>query len=1438
MLEPKFKHYSTEHGLSHDGVLCITEDSEGFIWLGTWDGINRYDGNNFKTYKARPGDNSSLKNNKIRDIVEDKLGYLWVKTYDKKVYRFDKAKENFLPVKESNKGENLEHIFINKVVPVSNGDVWLTTENNGVLCISDTKEGNINVVNYNSEKSAFGNDNVNFIFEDSKNRIWFGTKKGLICLVKVKDKYVSYLAPKTRAYGNNLNFTKVASDGEGKLFFATANGVLVEYNPEFKAFYSKKVLNQGILDILVSKKGGVYLTAVGQGLMVYDEKVSRLEYKNKGATFFSIYEDRNGNVWLEPELEGAVLYKSSGSIFYSFQHNKDDKLPYTVKARQRNDKSFNVFEDVNNMIWVSLKGGGFGYYEKNEDKLSYFYNNPEEKTKLFSNNIVSAYSDKKGVLWFCTRNGGVNKVVFSPNNFEYKQLVKNSNNKYDNEVRALFQDSDGKTWITSKVGKLYVYKKGERIEVIDEGQNLGSIYCITEDRNKNIWIGTKGEGIVKLVPKNESRTRYEILRYKNDPADLTSLSNNQIYAIAEDQAGRLWVGTFGGSLNLLIEEAGKVKFKNINNSFKYYPKQIFNVIRDIIQGPDKNIWLATTDGILRFDPNENPDHIKFVQTTKIPGDKHSLGNNDVQYLYTSSHNEVWVGTFGGGLNRVINKPQNLNEPLKFKVYTKEQGLPNDIVLSLVEDKNNNLWIATENGVSKLDLKTESFRNYDTYDGLPRTGFSESACFRSDKGEIFFGGINGYISFDPDKIINERFPANMAFTGIQLYNKDIDIREPDGPLQSSINYADKISLNHNQDVLTFEYAVLDYRVPNNISYAYILEGYDENWHFVKNQRKATYTKIPPGNYKFRVKTVNNYYFENSPEKSILIKVKNPWWLSGWALLSYIFLTIIILEVVRRIVLTMIRLKNKVIVEEKMTELKMQFFTNISHELRTPLTLIVNPLLKIKNTESLSDKGVKYLHVANRNADRMIRFVNQLLDFRKIQTQNLKLRIEKIELVSFISGVLEHFADIVEEKRLTLKLTSSADEIFLWCDRDKIDIVFFNIISNAIKFTPKDKKVFIRLEKKEGKISIQVIDEGIGIAGDKVEDLFKLYYAGDNQQDKAFKGTGIGLALSKDIINLHRGTIRASKNKEEGMTFTVLLLEGNLHFEPCELLDEDKWCKHEGKISPVVKKSENLEISRDVKETGDLPKLLLVEDNIELRSFIADQFKGSYHIYEAENGKEGYMKAIELLPDAIISDVMMPEMNGIEMLEKVKNDVTTSHIPIILLTAKSTIEDQIKGLSYGADFYITKPFHADYVKYLLDNLLKNRQKVVSNILEKPTVLKLEPSEVIITSKDEVFLRNVIRIIEEKMSDIEFNIESVASSMAMGRTTFYKKLKSLTNMTPVEFVKDIRLKRGKQLLDTGEMTVSEIAYQIGFNSLGYFSTCFKEKYNLSPSDYLKNV
>src|SRR5690606_33956671 len=595
--EPRFKRYSTENGLSHDGVSCILEDKEGFIWFGTWDGLNRYDGNKFVVYKSKPGDQSTLKSNKIREIVEDKQGYLWIKTYDKKVYRFDKRTEEFLPITRTDKGGSLEHTYIADIIPLSNGDVWLTTEERSAICISAAADRKVQVVNYSMETAYLGS-NVNFIHEDSTHRVWFGTKRGLICLAKNKEGYVPapYLKSQSHVYSPAYNFTGLASDTIGNIFFSTAQGILVSYDSKLEVFSQTRIGEEEITDMLVSRKGSVYLTMPGQGLKIYNPKNKTLRHKNGQSTYLTMYEDRKGNIWLEPEKDGAVLYDPTAERFHVFVHKKEHNLPFLAREGFINDRSFKIVQDIKGTVWVSLKGGGFGSYENNTNNIAYFYNDPDDANRLFSNNVVAVYSDKKGVLWFCTRNGGVNKATFFSDNFRHTRLVDAAPDRFDNEIRALLQDSDGKIWITNKRGEVYFHRDGE-VKVFTKKQVPGSIYCITEDRHKNIWMGTKGYGLIKLEPENEQRTKYKIVRYEHDPEDLTSLSSNQIYNITEDYKGRLWICTFQKGPNLLVEKEGHIHFKNINNSFKHYPKRAFQVIRHAMEGPDKKIWLGTTDGL-------------------------------------------------------------------------------------------------------------------------------------------------------------------------------------------------------------------------------------------------------------------------------------------------------------------------------------------------------------------------------------------------------------------------------------------------------------------------------------------------------------------------------------------------------------------------------------------------------------------------------------------------------------------------------------------------------------------------------------------------------------------------------------------------------------------------------------------------------------------------
>lgn len=1437
-LNSNITRYSTQDGLSHDGVLCITRDREGFIWFGTFDGINRFDGHNFVVYKSRPGDNSNLSSNKIRSIVEDKAAFLWITTYDNKIYRFNKRTEQFLPVSDGVYKHLFKDLMIDKVIPDAKDGVWLLTESQGVLharnITSDILEINYYAKHRPAASKLPGNA-VSFLHREG-DRVWMGTEGGLSCLqLKGENSYLSVQFKKeVTALLSRYSFTCFARSKE-LLFFGTADGNLLSYHLKKQEFKVTELCKGIRLNAICNSATGVlYISTSGKGLITLNPFTFKSSYSGLKAndTYFSLYEDKIGLIWIEPEEIGVIKYNPHTGQYKHFTQKRD------VISSSRD---YQVITDENGMLWASMKGGGFGYYNPISDDIDYFHDRPGSKDQKFSNIITSLLIDKSGVLWLSAKDGGINRVVSITDKFNYRRLSANPQNRSENEVRAMMKDSKGRLWICTKDRKVYVSKDGKPVSVfVNASGEIGNVYSVIEDSKGNIWLGTKGNGLFKASPVDSERSLYALSNYRNDKADSNSLSSDLVYSVIEDRKGRIWVGTLGGGINLLTVFGNKVGFRNYDNTFSNYPFSWGNVIRHLNEDNQGRIWVATSNGLMIFDPNAVA-HFNYIyhKYNKIPGDRASLGNNSVQHIYKDRGGQMWVGTFGGGLNKVI-QGRKKDANIRFEVFTTENGLSNDVVLGITGDQKNNIWVATEGGLSRFNPADKTFKSYDAYDGLPKAGFSEASCLTAGDGKLYFGCIDGYISFDPRDITDQKVHAEMALTNIQLYYKNILPGAEGSPLKYAINETTELILKHDQNVISIDYAVLDYRAFNKITYAYKLEGFDKIWHHVNDQRRATYTNIPPGEYMFKVKATNADLFTDTPEKTLQIIVKPPFYLTYWAYFLYLVLAATVVVISRRIIITMIKLRNKVLVEQKLTEVKLSFFTNISHELRTPLTLIVSPLEEISRNESLSVKGKEYLNIVNRNANRMIRFINQLLDFRKIQSGKMQLSIAEVDLLALVRDICSHFSGMAATNGIHFNISSSSKEILAWVDEEKIDIIVYNLLSNAFKFTPPNKSIWVQLNYVEGvnDIELKITDEGKGISPDQLEEIFEIYYEGNTPGEKNLKGTGIGLALARDLATSHHGKLWAQNNSFGGMTFVLELKSGKAHFSAAEVKFE--YGRRAGEF--IITDTPGTTIALPVENIRDVnsPQVLIVEDNPELRNFLAVKLDGIYRIKSAADGREGLNAAIDLVPDLIISDVMMPNMDGIQMLDQLKNDIRISHIPVILLTAKSSVESQIEGLKYGADLYITKPFHTDFLLASVENLISSRKKLfeqLSGAFDKK-ILNLGPEEIVITSKDETFLKETIKIVEDGMTDPEFNIDNVATAIGMGRTTFYKKLKSLTSLSPVELVRDMRLKRSKQLLDAGSQNVSEVGYLVGFNSLPYFSTCFKEKYKMSPSVYLKKI
>jgi signal transduction histidine kinase/ligand-binding sensor domain-containing protein/DNA-binding response OmpR family regulator len=1441
-IKTEVTHYSTKDGLSHDGVISITRDNDGFMWFGTYDGLNRFDGHNFVTYKSRPGDSSKLRSNKIRDVIEDNAGFLWVLTFDYKVYRFDKATEQFTPISDGPYHTLFtEKTVVKVIIPDQKKGVWLLTKDNGLYHVSSDNSHTPVVTHYSSQASGalrIKGNVVKFHRTDASGRIWLGTDKGLDMLECRSTAHyeVKHFDPPLKKLFSSGAFS-VATVGHNKIYFGTSDGRVILYD-DVKKDLQVNVIAPGVAinDICLAKSGILYISTAGKGLFrmmpgIYVKAIPT----GADAVYNSLYEDNRGNIWIEPETTGVVKYDPHHNNFKTFIQQTD----YRGAARD-----YKLLTDINGTLWVSMKGGGFGYYNPTTDAIDYFFDQPGSDVQQFSNVVNCLYVDKTGVLWLSGKDGGINKVVSLTDRFTYRRPVLQPRSRSENDVRAMMKDRHGRLWVCTKDGRVHVYDHDREVNVLGQvAGSIGFVYCITEDSKGRVWLGTKGNGLFKATPLSAGGTpSYQLTHYLNNPDNPYSISGDMLYAILEDKKGRIWIGAFGTGLNLLTTINGKDAFFNCSNSFHSYPFELAKGIRDLCEDDKGRIWIASSYGLVVFNPEQpkNKDY-QFAIFQKKPGDAGSLGNNSIQCIVKDKKGKLWLGTFGGGVSSVINQGSDLNK-VRFRSFTTANGLPNDVVLAMTVDHHNNIWLATAGGLGKIDAEKQTIHSYDPFDGIAKTGFSEAACFTDTTGMLYFGCLNGYISFKPQNIVHKRVHANMALTNLQLYYKNI-LPAPNGsPLKRTLDETSEITLNHDQNVISIDYTVLDHRDINQIAYSYKLDGFDKSWHQVNDLRKAVYTNIPPGSYTFYVKGVNADILSNIPARSLHIIVRPPFYQTWWAYCIYILLAVLAALLARNIIITMIKLRNKVIVEQKLTEVKLAFFTNISHELRTPLTLIASPLEELAHTEKLSEKGQEYFKIVNRNVNRMIRFTNQLLDFRKIQSGKMPVEILETELVALSHEVAGFFTAMAEEKNINLQVQSSREKIFAWVDAEKIEIVLYNLLSNAFKFSPQGSTIVISVTDlpEQGTIQIKVADEGPGVTPEHLEDIFEIYHEEHHSKDPHLKGTGIGLALARGMAQSHKGKLWAELNETGGLTFILQLQAGHEHFSKEELNFTEQIADA---ISPIGHSATlQAPASLAVSETDVHPAVILIaEDNPDLRSFLENKLSNFYQVLTAADGAECLKIAQTASPDLIISDIVMPNMDGIQLLDAVKHDPAISHIPVILLTAKSSVESRIRGLRYGADVYLTKPFQNELLMASVDNLLTSRRRLFERfavgVKQAEPDRADEPALPVTTSKDQEFLTEVIRIVEEKLGDQSFNIDEVASAMSMGRTTFYKKLKGLSSLSPVEFVRELRLKRSKQLLDTGEHTVSEAGYMAGFNSLAYFSTCFKEKYHTSPSAYLKN-
>lgn len=1276
----------------------------------------------------------------------------------------------------------------------------------------------------NTESELSSNNDVWRIQEDMEGRFWLNTRLGYTIYDPIKERFIDSPASLFEKYAGTDDFWSVYID-EGKNFwFVTWEDVRFydSKTGELKIFEQglPDGLSRGLITDIKQGKNRYWFLLDNGMLECMDAQTHKIISRDSTVLKLSktsimdqrdmtLFVDSSGDVW------AYGIGSHFGVAYYNTSRGKWQVYStYASSNRYRitNNIITEIQEDNEGNIWIGTDHGGVNVVNKKTGEIFVIKNDENDPLSLAQNTVKSLYKDDTGIMWLGTYKKGV--CYYHESVYKFKSLISSSTIPYK-DINCFLETSDGNLWIgTNGGGLLYFDRKKEAYTVYRPNpQNPNSpsgdvIVSLEQDMFGRLWIGYYLEGLDCF--DGETFTNYNY-----DPHSPTGLTDNNAWVLHNDRNNNLWIGTLRGGVLLMDVTNGKI-IKQLETSGSVYA---------LIERRAGGMFVGAQTGLYLY------DYEKEVLELYEPEifSKVQLSRNDINYLCEDSRGLLWIGTRNG---LFVYNPYTQ----KVDIYTEQNGLSSDLIQSVLEDSENNIWVSTNRGLSciKITTKVETpgyffkFTNFDSSEGLQGEQFNYNAAYMTSRSELLFGGTSGFNLFVPSQInYNTNFPK-VVITDFQIYNKSIKPEQKyDGRvlLKNSISVTDEIELRYSDNYVTLTFAALDYCMPSKSRYFYKLEGFNEQWlEADRFSRKATYTNLSSGTYLFRLKAVNNDGVESEPI-SLKIVVRPPLWNTAAAWMGYLLLLVAVIVWYRKKMTVRAEKKLRYAQEKlrtkqqlEMDEMKLRFFTNISHEFRTPLTLILTPLDELLHKEKDKEKK-NLLEVIDRNARSLLRLVNQLLDFRKLDNYAHKLQQSHGDVIQFLKEQTSLFSDAMTKKRIGYTFTTEVSSLHMWFDADKLGKIMVNLLSNAYKFTPEEGHVSIHVKSQDDTIlSVAVQDDGIGIPEEDVERIFERFYQVNSPQNTTNQGSGIGLHIVKEYVELHGGNIHAERLPDGGSRFEFLLPVVSEAPEPLN------------KVVVEESEQEELLLEKTAKE-DELPKLLIVEDNSELLSFLSDQLKSDYIVLRASNGVDGKEIAFAEIPDMILSDVMMPLMDGIELCQLLKADIRTSHIPFILLTAKSGEESKLEGLTAGADDYITKPFNLNILKVKIRNIVETRRH---NQKEFQQQVKIEPSKITVSSLDEKLIRKALEYTEQHMSDPDFSVEELSRELGMSRVHLYKKLSSLTGKTPIEFIRIIRLKRAAQLLQESQMTVSEIAYEVGFNNPKYFRKYFKEEFGVLPSLY----
>ena len=1342
----------------------------------------------------RLGIEQGLSNNYVVGITQDKQGFLWFAT-EEGLNKFDGTrfityyKNDLAKNHQGLSGNELNRICADPTRPI----IWIATQRDG-----------LNAYNYRSQTfTAYQNNPQNphsLITND-----------------------VTDIAPSTQ----NADGLWVSTYYRGIDYLDIPTGQFTHYNkttiPGLTSEQTWTVVDGG--------DGHLYIGHVNSGLSILslkDKSVRNFQHKLGDTTSLpgnevrSILKDSNGNIWVGTD-GGLALFNTATQEFVTFRQNPNDKYG-TLSSRifsikQLNDNKLWIASELNGIAILDLKQSLF----LSPQQLTFEYLQEGDSNRSLSNASTRyIFQDSFNNIWVGTWGGGINFISSEPplfTTYTYSPIPNTDNCLNNKIVSSICTDNKNRLWIGTDGGGINVFENGKRTAIHrKETGELQSNFVLSSFRDSkgNLWFGTFQGSISHY---NSQTDKFRAIQPMNR-------NNLDVRVFYEDNQHRIWVGSSEGIYVLDPDKMEVLHHFSTANSELHG-----SFVRSITQDDKGRFWIGTFgDGLGIYTPDFR--RIKtFVQ-------REGFCSNTINQIYRDHQKRMWVAS-GEGLVCFPSK-----DTFTYKIYQRKDGLVNTCIQAITEDPTGNIWFSTNKGIGCYVTSKECFYHYGHSDDVPAGNFMSASVARNNQGSIYFGSINGICSFTPAAMMTGQGTPPVVITEMKIFERLGN--QENSETFVSLSEGNEVELTHAQNTFSLTFNVQNYSLVNQVEYAYMLKGLENSWYTVNESNNVTFRNMPPGKYEFLIKArIHNQEWPDEAT-SLIIRINPPLWLTWWAKLIYMLITISIIYLILHAYKKKVDLESLYTLEKKnheqeqeLNQERLRFYTNITHELRTPLTLILGPLEDMQKDTSLPAKQTQKLSVIHQSALRLLNLINQILEFRKTETQNKKLCVCKGNIAPLVREIGIKYKELNQKPRINFQIKIEKEDMPLFFDKEIVTIILDNLISNAIKYTEQGQitlSLYRTVRNEVSYVEIKVSDTGYGISAEALPHIFNRYYQESGKHQAS--GTGIGLALVRNLVELHEGEIRVESTPNEGSTFYVSLLTDNIYPNALHADSSEQAAEEDTQETDF---DENQEPQPD----SGKPILLVVEDNEEIRNYIAESFSDSFEVVTAINGKEGKQQAFNTIPDIIVSDIMMPVMDGISMCRILKEDVRTSHIPIILLTAKDSLQDKEEGYEVGADSYLTKPFSASLLRSRINNLLESRKKLAtqfqsqsapgtpSALDEKRTMMAEALSRI-----DNEFIKKITQLIEENLSSEKIDITYLSDKMCMSGSTLYRKMKALTGLSTNEYIRKVKMQNAERLLLEGKFNISEIAYKVGMNSAGYFRQCFKEEFGVSPTDYLKQI